>query len=245
MRKELHFFTFLVIGTSASFWAIFSNYFFIPVIWLLFLLTLICYLNYENVIRLLIRFFKFGVVLAFFSLLHLLFRREGTILITFLDFPLIFSNGVQEALLLWLRFLNLFVLASLFARMSPFKFILFCSKINIPLNLNLLLLTTLRIMPFIVGEVKNGLWFLRFRGIHLESLPFREKMKAGRQLLYSLIIKSLQYGSWSALALEMRGYGGISRGKINLKYQLQLIDYLILGLVIIINLITGLILNHY
>lgn len=245
MKKELHFFTFFIIGSSASYWTIFSNFFFIPVIWLLFLLILMCYLNLENTYNIVKRFLKFGLALLFFSLLHIIFRREGTILVSFLNIPLIYSHGLREALLLWLRFLNLFALASLFARMSPFKLILFLSKINVPLNFNLLLLTTLRIFPFIVAEATNGLWFLRFRGIQLESLPFRGKIKAGRQLLYSLIIKSLYYGFYSALALELRGYGGNLGGKINQKYQLLVIDYLILGIVLIMNLVSGFMLIKY
>ncbi len=236
MKKELHFFTFFMIGTSASYWAIFSNDFIIPLLWLFVLLTLVSVFNLQEIRRFFSRFLKFGLALLIFSMLHLVFRREGVVLVSLSNFPIIYRNGFHEALLLWFRFLNILALSSLFARMSPFKFILFCQKIYIPLNFSLLLLTTLRIFPFILTEVKNGVWFLRFRGILIESLSFRDKMKAGKQLLYSLILRSLQFGSQTALALELRGYGGSSKGKIIQKYQLQLIDYFILGIVLAFNL---------
>jgi len=96
---------------------------------------------------------------------------------------------------------------------------------------------TMKLIPFIFAEAKRGLWFFRFRGLRIRELSFKQRVVAAKQLVYGLLMRSMNYLSDSALALELRGYGRSGRFKLNEPYPLHIKDW---GLVIAILLINGL-----
>ena len=149
--------------------------------------------------------------------------------------PLIYSEGAREAILLWIRFMILFVLAKIFAQVSLFHFLLFMNKLGLSLRLSLLFQIALKLIPFIFHEAQKALWFLRFRGIDLRSLSIRNKFSAIRKLLYAVLIRGIHYASYSAMALETRGYGVQHKVKIRQQYPLALIDYALIASVLLIN----------
>ena len=171
------------------------------------------------------------------SLLQIVFRREGEILLSIKSFPIVFSTGLREAVLLWIRFMIIFMLAYVFAQVSLFEFLLFLNKIKISLQFSLLLLTTLKFIPFIFNEAKKGLWTIRFRGTDIRKLNIKGKYITFRKLLMPLLFRGIHYASFSSLALELRGYGAVNRIKIAQNYPLKMIDYYVFILLLIINLI--------
>lgn len=235
ISKQLHFVTILVLGLSASLWAITATNFTMPVVWLLLLCILVALNNPLEFRHFFKRFAQIGSTLIILSLFQIIFRRQGEVLIWWNQFPLIFSVGLREAILLWIRFMILFVLANIFAQVSLFNFLLFANKIRLSLKLSLLFLITLKLIPFIFSEAKRGLWFLRFRGIQISKLSLRNKLLAFRKLLFSLLMRGIQYTSYSALALEIRGYGKSSTPQIPQAYPLRFLDYGFILLSAILN----------
>ena len=232
---DLHFLTFLFIGLSASLWAIFDVRFLMPIVWLIFLCILVTLNNPHEFSKFFKRFTQIGATLLVISFLQIVFRRNGNILLTFRNFPLVYSVGLREAILLWIRFMIIFAMAYVLAGVSTFKFLLFSNKAGFSINLSLLLLITLKLIPFIFSEAKRSLWFLRFRGIQFGNLTLRRKFVASKQLIFSLLMRSIDYVSYSALALEMRGYGKANTGKIERTYPLKCIDWGLIGLTIFLN----------
>ena len=131
----------------------------------------------------------------------------------------------------------IFMLAYVFAQVSLFEFLLFLNKCRFSLQLSLILLTTMKFIPFIFDEAKKGLWSLRFRGIDIRALRFREKYLALRKLLMPLLFRGMHYASFSSLALEMRGYGILEKVKIQQAYPLKTQDYVVLSGVLLLNLV--------
>lgn len=182
------------------------------------------------------RFSQIGLLLLVLSFFQIVFRRDGNVLLSFREFPLVFSEGFREAILLWIRFMIIFELAHIFSRVSFFEFLLFLNKIKISIRLSLLLLTALRFIPFIFDEAKKGLWTIRFRGIDIRRLKIKDKYFIFRKLLIPLLFQGIHYASLSSLALELRGYGAIDQVKIPQPYPLNIQDYFILLLLLAINL---------
>ena len=236
-KSTIHFLTILTIGCSATLWAVSEVNFFMPLFWLFFLALwtlLIAPTEFGMFLR---RFYQVGLLLTIVSLVQIIFRRQGEILLSINGFPLIFSDGLREAILLWIRYMIIFVLAFIFARVSLFEFLLFLNKIKISLQFSLLLLTTLKFIPFIFNEAKKGLWTIRFRGIDIRKLSVRGKYLTLKKLLMPLLYRGIHYASFSSLALELRGYGTIKRIKIPQDYPLKPIDYCVLFLVMTVNLV--------
>jgi len=182
------------------------------------------------------RFSQVGLLLLVLSFFQIIFRREGDVLFSFRGFPLVFSDGFREAILLWIRFMIIFELAHIFARISMFEFLLFLNKIKVSIRLSLLLLTALKFIPFIFNEAKKGLWTIRFRGINIRRLKIKEKYLIFRKLLNPLLFQGIHYASTSSLALELRGYGIVDHVMIPRAYPLKIQDYFILIVLLIVNL---------
>jgi len=236
LKVEYHFLTVLVLGSSASLWAVCDTRFLMPVVWLMVLCAFVVVCEPGEFSLLFRRFARIGVTLSGISLLQIIFRRSGETILSAGHFPLIFSDGLREAVLLWVRFMILFALAHVMAHISMFHFLLFTNKIRLSLNLGLLLLMTLKLIPFIFSEAKRGLWFLRFRSIGIRGLTLRNKMLAGKQLIFALLMRSMDYVFHSALAMELRGYGGGDGRKIPRAYPIKRIDVGLIGVIICINL---------
>ncbi len=235
-KKEFHFFTILIMGCSATFWAVSETKMLMPMFWLLFLSVWII-LNAPAEFKMFFRrVSQIGLLLMVVSLLQIIFRREGDVVLSIKGLPVVFSDGLREAILLWIRFMIIFMLAYLFARVSLFEFLLFLNKIRISLQLSLLLLITLKFIPFIFEEAKKGLWTIRFRGIDLGRLSIKGKYIILKKLLMPLLFRGIHYASFSSLALELRGYGATHRIKIAQAYPLRFTDYCVLFFLLIFNL---------
>lgn len=235
INKQLNFVSILFLGISASLWAIAATNYIMPIIWLLVLCILVILNSPYEFSRFFKRFAQIGLALVIISLVQILFRREGVVLISWNQFPLVFSVGLREAILVWIRFMILFVLANIFAQISLFNFLLFVNKIGLSLKLSFLFLTTLKLIPFIFSEAKRALWFLRFRGIQISKLSISNKFLALRKLLFPLLMRGIHYTSYSALALEARGYGEVGTKKIPQAYPLRLWDFGFILLTLILN----------
>ena len=206
-KQPFHFLLLLILGISSSLWAVMDKNGLMSAIWLFTLWSMVWIINTREIRRFFKRLIHIGSALIIFSLLQIIFRRQGAVLLKAGEFVIVTSEGLRESILLWIRFMILFALAFIMARVSLFNFLLFSNKIRIPLNMGLLLLMTMKLIPFIFSEAKRGLWFFRFRGLRIREISVRQRIIAGRQLVYTLLMRSMDYLSDSALALELRGYG--------------------------------------
>lgn len=234
-EMKLHFLTILIAGSSATFWAVYTTGFVMPFIWLLFLVVWIVVLSPAEFKMFLRRFSQIGLLLLVISLVQIIFRRQGDVLVAIHGFPLVFSEGFTEAILLWIRFMIIFMLAFIFGQVPLFDFFLFLNKIRTPFQLSLLLLTTIKFIPFIFDEAKKGLWAIRFRGIQIGALGLKNKFILLRKLLIPMLYRGMHYVSFSSLALELRGYGAAGRIKMNRSYPLHIGDIVALFLILAVN----------
>jgi len=235
-KPDFHFLTILIMGCSATIWAVAETTFIMPLFWLIFLSVWIIFSAPSEFKMFFRRVSQIGLLLTVISLLQIIFRRQGEVLIAIHGFAIVYSNGLQEAILLWIRFMIIFMLAYIFGRVSLFEFLLFLNKIKISLQFSLLLLTTVRFIPFIFQEAKKGLWTIRFRGTDISKLSLKGKYLTLKKLLLPLLIRGVHYAAFSSLALELRGYGLVKRVAIAQAYPLKLIDYAMVIIIIVVNL---------
>ncbi|MDZ7319029.1 MAG: energy-coupling factor transporter transmembrane protein EcfT [candidate division KSB1 bacterium] len=230
-----HFLTMFLLGGSATAWAVYAKALLMPLIWLLLLSFWIIISAPSEFKMFWRRFYHLGLLLFVVSFLQIIFRRQGAVLVSLAGMPLVYSEGLREAVLLWIRLSILFMLAFYFAQASVFEFLIVMNKIRLPLQLSLLLLTTLKFIPFVFDEAQRGLWTIRFRGIDVGKLKLREKLLMFRKLLIPILFRGMHFASYSSLALELRGYGISGRIIIDQRYPLRWLDYLLLVVVVATN----------
>ena len=109
-KSNFHFLTILTVGCSATLWAVYESHFIMPLFWLLFLAVWILFIAPKEFTMFLRRFYQVGLLLTIVSLVQIIFRRQGEILLSIKGFPLIFSVGIGEAILLWIRYMIIFMI---------------------------------------------------------------------------------------------------------------------------------------
>lgn len=234
-QNHFHLISVLFTGASATVWAVAATDYLIPLIWLGLMIVWVLAAEPVKIWKLAVRFFAFGSVLLAVSLFQIIFRRQGTEIFSINGFPLIYSDGLREAILLWIRYMILFLLAYNFSQISTFEFLVFLNKIRISTQFSLLLLTTVKFIPFILAEARKGFWSLRFRGICLAGLGLKNKFIAIGKILKPLLYRGIHYAAYSALALELRGYGNAGNKKIPVSYPLRLKDVLVVIVIAVMN----------
>lgn len=235
MGLTFHFLTILLAGSSATFWAVYTTGFIMPLLWLILLILWIACISPGEFKIFLRRFSQIGALLLVVSFVQIVFRRQGDIVFAFQGFPLIFSDGLTEAILLWIRFMIIFMLAFIFGQVPLFDFFLFLNKIRIPFQLSMLLLVTIKFLPYLYEEAKKGLWTIRFRGIQFGRLSLKNKMLMIRKIFLPMLYRGMHFVSFSSLALELRGYGTERRVKLDRRYPLKFKDVWAIFLIIILN----------
>ncbi len=230
-----HLFSILITSASATCWAVAASDYFIPLSWLGLMVIGVVLVDSKQIQKLMTRILTFGSALLAVSLLQIVFRRQGNVLFSIGSFPLIFADGLKEAILLWIRYMILFMSANLFSRISGFEFLLFLNKIRIPFTFCLLLLATLKFIPFILAEARKSFWSLRFRGISFSQLGIKNKIMVISKILKPLLYRGMHYATFSALALELRGYGQASPIRMPVSYPLRWRDILVLFVILALN----------
>ncbi len=234
-KSEYHVSGIFFMGISASLWAVMDRTWFMPLLWLGVLCLFVGIHSPKEYRNFLHRLAKIGMTLVGISLLQILFRRGGSPVLTIQNTVIVTSEGFLESALLWIRFMILFALAHIMARVSLFHVMLFLNRCRVPLRLGLLILMTMRLIPYIFQEGKRVLWFFRFKGLQWRSLPLKEKAIALKQLTFSLLMRNMNYVFYLALALELRGYGSTAMGRIPGAYPVVKRDWILIVLTLVIN----------
>ncbi len=239
--QRLHLFSLLLLVSTVSLWAILADHYTVPLMWLLILSVMVLIHRKTEFIAFMRRFLQIGGGLMVISILQIVFRREGDVILSYRGFNLIYASGLMEAILLWIRFMLLFVMATLISYSSVFYLYRFLVSIHIPLNISMLFSTTIRLIPFIYLEARRILWFFLFRGIRFNELSLKNKLISLKKILYSLLMKSVHYISYSGLALELRGYGVTDYRKMPIPYPLTRSDYIFIAILIAVNILFGMV----
>lgn len=230
-----HILSFLALTISATYWAVATDTIVISAAWMFFLLALILLTDIRGMKVVTQRLAKFAFALAVVSLYQIVFRRSGEVVWALRSFPLVYADGLRQAVLLWLRYLIIFEVALLFSRMSHFHLFLFLSKCRFSFAFNLLLLVTLRFLPFVSHQVRLAIWTMRFNGADFRGVKLKEKFHLVTKMLKPVLHAGFQYASISALALELRGYGSVDKIDIKQRYPMRWRDAAFLAIVIVGN----------
>ena len=227
--------TLLFLGLTASLWAVADGRGTMSLVWL----GLLCAMVYRERPAEFRQFFrrlsKLGISLVVISLLQIVFRRTGASVLVFKGVTLATHDGVLEAALLWIRFMILFALAALLARIRLFDFLALLGKLRVPLSLSLMLSMTLRLIPSIFHEARRVLFFFRFSGLRFGDLGVRARFQAAREMISALLMRSMTYLFDTAMAMELRGWAQPQARRLEAPLPFSRADAFLLALAVGVN----------
>ena len=187
------------------------------------------------------------ILMIFTFLLHILFTREGDIILE-LGFLKIYEEGLKQGIFISIRFLVLvFVTSILTLTTSPISItdgietlLNPLKKVKLPVHeLALMMSISLRFIPTLMDETDKIMKAQMARGSDLSAGPLTDRLKAIVPLLVPLFVSAFKRAEDLATAMEVRGYrGGEGRTRYRqLKWDLG--DTLaLLSLIVMIGLLV-------
>ena len=155
-------------------------------------------------------------LMIFTFLLHILFTREGDIIVD-LGFFKIYEEGLRQGIFISIRFLVLvFITSVLTLTTSPISItdgietlLNPLKKVKVPVHeLALMMSIALRFIPTLMDETDKIMKAQMARGSDLSAGPIMDRMKAIVPLLVPLFVSAFKRAEDLATAMEVRGYKG-------------------------------------
>ncbi len=155
-------------------------------------------------------------LMIFTFLIHILFTREGTILIDW-GFLKVYEEGLKQGIFISIRFLVLVFMTSVLTLttspisitdgvetlLGPFK------KVKLPVHeLALMMSISLRFIPTLMDETDKIMKAQMARGSDLSAGSLKDRLKAVVPLLVPLFVSAFKRAEDLATAMEVRGYRG-------------------------------------
>ena len=155
-------------------------------------------------------------LMVFTFLIHILFTREGEVLIDW-GFLKIYEEGLKQGIFISIRFLVLVFMTSVLTLttspisitdgvetlLNPFK------KVKLPVHeLALMMSISLRFIPTLMDETDKIMKAQMARGSDLSAGSLKDRLKAVVPLLVPLFVSAFKRAEDLATAMEVRGYRG-------------------------------------
>lgn len=155
-------------------------------------------------------------LMIFTFLIHILFTREGAVLVDF-GFLKIYEEGLKQGIFISIRFLVLVFMTSVLTLttspisitdgvetlLNPLK------KVKLPVHeLALMMSISLRFIPTLMDETDKIMKAQMARGSDLSAGSLKDRLKAVVPLLVPLFVSAFKRAEDLATAMEVRGYRG-------------------------------------
>ena len=172
------------------------------------------------------------------AILHSVFAPSGIVWLQIGSIPLLTGGGITQGLLVLIRLAVLLVTGMLFAPYRAGELIQGLVQLKLPYELAYMISVGLRFIPMLREELEDSLTALALRGIPVEALSMKQRLKVYTYLMLPMLAGSLHKAKALALSMEMRGFGAFAVRSSYRKLEMQRKDGILLGAVVLLTLIT-------
>ncbi len=155
--------------------------------------------------RILKRLSNLGRIIITIMIFQLLFRREGTPILSF-GFIRITDLGLQYGIASSLRFFLIIIVAGLLFDVPYYDFILAFKKWKIPFEISFLVATVIHFIPIFSKEFKLTMEALQLRGIDLNNLPLVKRPKIFLGIIFPVLAQAIHDIRYRTISLELRAF---------------------------------------
>ncbi|MDD4237299.1 MAG: energy-coupling factor transporter transmembrane component T [Desulfotomaculaceae bacterium] len=196
---------------------------------LLFVFTLLILLFLRiNFFRITMRFKKLLPLLLLMLIIQSIFTAGGEVLISFHDINILTSNGINSALCILFRLLTLFSSAMIIMTSSSKDYVLALTQLKIPYEIAFMVLVALRFLPIFIEEIKDTLVAIQLRGVDLQRIPWRHKIKFYTRFLAPLLSRVMLKAHQLAITMEARAFRVYRRRTYLRLLQYSVADYVVM-----------------
>lgn len=175
-----------------------------------------------------------GCLKPFLSLMLVLFviqsvfTRGGEALLVAGPVPLVTSEGLLTGAGVVLRIAVVIAAALLFTTFSSRDFVLGLVQWKVPYELVFMVSIAIRFLPLVRDEMINVVTAIQLRGVELKKVPWGQKIKLCRLLLFPVIYGSMLKAQQLAVAMESRGFRAYPRRTCLRRLEFGHADYILM-----------------
>lgn len=174
---------------------------------LLFILTLVILLIMRiNFFRIIMRFKKLLPLLLLMLIIQSVFTAGGDVLLSFQGVNILTTNGINTSLCILFRLLTFFSSAMIIMTSHSRDYVLALVQLKIPYEIAFMVLVSLRFLPVFIEEIKDTLVAMQLRGVDLQRIPWRQKIKFYTHLFAPLLSRVMLKAHQLAIAMEARAF---------------------------------------
>jgi energy-coupling factor transport system permease protein len=182
------------------------------------------------------KFKKLIPLLLAMLIIQSVFAPGGKVLFSLGDVNVLTSHGISSALCILFRMLTFFASAMLIMTSSPKDYILALVQFKIPYEIAFMVMVAFRFLPIFMEEIKDTLIAIQLRGVDLQNIPWKNKLKFYTHfftpLLTSVLIKARQL----SITMEARAFRVYRRRTYLRVLKYSRADYLVMAAFIIFTL---------
>jgi len=177
-------------------------------------------------------------VIVFIALLQSIFSPSGHVWFQIGRLALLTSGGVVKGLVVLGRLAILILGGSLFTIYSMREMIQGIIRLRMPYQIAYMISVGIRFVPMMGEELRDSLTALALRGIVIEKLKLKKRLKVYTYLLLPIVAGSLHNARALSMSMEMRGFGAYPGRTSYFILSLCRRDYIILAAVFLLTILT-------
>ncbi len=198
--------------------------------------SLILRINLNRVMGRLKRLLQVVVVV---SLMQSIFQPSGQVLLEIGQVALITSGGLEKGIVVLCRLSILIIGGSLFTLYSSRELIQAMIQMKIPYEIAYMVSVGIRFVPMMGQELRDSLTALQLRGVVIENLKLKKRLKVYTYLLLPVVAGSLHNARSLAMSMEMRGFRTQQSRTSYFTLQMKTSDYCFFAAIILLTVLTG------
>ncbi|TEB08077.1 Energy-coupling factor transporter transmembrane protein EcfT [Pelotomaculum schinkii] len=201
---------------------------------LLFVFTLVVLLLMRiNFFRMVMRFKKLLPLLLLMLIIQSVFTAGGEVMLSFQGVNILTTNGIHSSLSILFRLLTFFSSAMIILTSNSKDYVLALVQLKIPYEIAFMVLVALRFLPVFIEEIKDTLVAMQLRGVDLQRIPWRHKIKFYTHLFAPLLSSVMLKAYQLAITMEARAFRVYRRRTYLRLLQYRVADYVVMGFFVI------------
>ena len=172
---------------------------------------------------------RFLPLLVVISLLHLLFVQTGEALVLIRGYRVITSGGIMRGAITLVRFFVILCSAAVMGNENIRRVLAALTKLRIPYLFSFMLMIALRFIPSFQSSFSDAIIALQLRGVDLNKLSFRRKIRMYGDLLLPVVADAVVKSRQLAIVMEARGFGAFDKRTSYLEVQMNAWDWIVTG----------------
>ncbi len=189
----------------------------------------------KNVFRKLKRLWQ---VILFASIMQSIFIKGGNALITVFGINLVTTNGIEQGLVILLRFFSLICGAAAIASYNREYVTEGLIRYKVPYELSFTAVLGIGFLPKLSSEMRNSITAIKLRGVELEKLAFKKKIKVYSYILFPVVTSALLKAKDLSSSMQTRGFKALPKRTAVIELEFIKRDFVVATIVITFQLLA-------